>query len=79
MRLRVCIIARLMPYSVIARLMLYTAIARLMLYTVIARRALPDVAIPSLYFVILSNAKDLRDITAIERQHSPRDSSLRSE
>ena len=29
--------------------------------------------------VILSNAKDLRDSTAIECQHSPRDSSLRSE
>ena len=74
-----CIIERLMPYSVIARLMPYSVMARLMLYTVIARRALPDVAIPSLCFVILSNAKDLRDSTAVERQFSPRDSSLRSE
>ena len=32
---------------VIARLMLYTVIARVMPYTVIARRALPDVALPS--------------------------------
>ena len=62
MRLRVCIIARLMPYSVIARLMLYTAIARLMLYTVIARRALPDVAIPSLYFVMLSESEASRGL-----------------
>ena len=29
--------------------------------------------------VILSVTKDLRDSTAVERQHTPRDSSLRSE
>ena len=32
----------------------------------------------ALYAVILSAAKDLWDSTAIERQHSPRDASLRS-
>ena len=31
---------------------LSTVIAKVMPYTVIARRALPDVAIPSLYFVL---------------------------
>ena len=76
------VIASAILYSVIARLMPYTVIARadrlvaipsqstidnVDSMIVIARRALPDVAISSQCFVMLSNAKHLEVCTTIHR------------